>query len=246
MGHGIRKKRSSPGCHNLLNISPDDKKMCQWEQVLADTAWRLEADTPWYETLGLKMEGCQETDGLVAVRSVVALSVSNGALHANNENILIPVLERFESLITSVQGASSVFEDVQDIVQYTADATRCLLEAGRLKVMPPEVVMAGGELKAEIESVCTFVEAYDTHKTCCDKVTLSALSRASAEKHKRKLRDLLDSMRRRLKAKADTSETRRLLTFVSHAGEEKPFVRLLLEAIEHVPAFFDDDMALGT
>lgn len=38
------------------------------------------------------------------------------------------------------------------------------------------------------------------------------------------------------------------LTFVSHAGEEKDFVKRLLVEIEraNVAAFFDDDMAMGT
>ena len=43
-------------------------------------------------------------------------------------------------------------------------------------------------------------------------------------------------------------EKRDKLTFVSHAGEEKHFVRDLLKRIEknNVAAFFDDDMSVGT
>lgn len=48
--------------------------------------------------------------------------------------------------------------------------------------------------------------------------------------------------------KAGLSEPCDRLTFVSHAGENKPFARSLLEAIEaaNVATFFDDDMAMGT
>lgn len=44
------------------------------------------------------------------------------------------------------------------------------------------------------------------------------------------------------------SELREKLTFVSHAGEEKQFVRGLLTQIEkaNVATFFDDDMSVGT
>lgn len=47
---------------------------------------------------------------------------------------------------------------------------------------------------------------------------------------------------------AESSEPCRRLTFVSHAGEDKPFARSLLKAIEraNVAAFFDDDMKMGT
>lgn len=48
--------------------------------------------------------------------------------------------------------------------------------------------------------------------------------------------------------KPATSGVREKLTFVSHAGEEKHFVRDLLKQIEkaNVAAFFDDDMPVGT
>lgn len=47
---------------------------------------------------------------------------------------------------------------------------------------------------------------------------------------------------------AKSSKPCHRLTFVSHAGEDKPFVRSLLDAIEaaNVATFFDDDMAVGT
>lgn len=46
----------------------------------------------------------------------------------------------------------------------------------------------------------------------------------------------------------ETSRPRHKLTFVSHAGEDKTFVRDLLKGIEEAScaAFFDDDMAVGT
>lgn len=44
------------------------------------------------------------------------------------------------------------------------------------------------------------------------------------------------------------SEARHRLTFVSHAGEEKPFVSHLLSELNvlNVATFFDDNMAVGT
>lgn len=46
----------------------------------------------------------------------------------------------------------------------------------------------------------------------------------------------------------EKSQPRHKLTFVSHAGEDKAFVRDLLKGIEEAncAAFFDDDMAVGT
>ena len=45
------------------------------------------------------------------------------------------------------------------------------------------------------------------------------------------------------------AETRHKLTFVSHAGEDKSFVKSLLKELlsdTNVATFFDDDMAMGT
>jgi len=57
-------------------------------QVLADAARRIEAKTPWYETLGL---GCgQAADGGadVAVETVLAFNVAEGLIDAANQTVL--------------------------------------------------------------------------------------------------------------------------------------------------------------
>lgn len=210
---------------------------------------------PWYETLGLRAEGGDSSLRFEEVDSVlVDSSLFNGGLHASNASILIPVLRQFKSLISAVQSASSMSKEMEELVQYCVGATRCLLEVKRQEVMPPKVIMASGGLKSEMGNVCAFVQAHGTQKACCGKVVLNARDRASAEKYKLKLRDLLDALfaglaeQHHQQADAEAQAARRLLTFVSHAGEDKPFVRSLLTAIEQfkVPAFFDDDMALGT
>lgn len=140
---------------------------------------------PWYETLGWQVEGDESSPGFEAVDSVLVDSgVFNGALHASNAPVLIPVLRRFKALISAVQSASSVFKEMEELVQYCVGATRYLLEIRRQEVMPPEVIMASGELKSDMENVCAFVQAHGIQNACCGKVVHNARDRASAEKYK--------------------------------------------------------------
>lgn len=227
--------------------------LCKYFQVLEEAAKCMEADLTWYEMLGLHLKG--ERHGARGAVSVMAFL--DPEFDQASEIVVVPVLNIFKELFDAVGAAPNTCDESRELTRYCVVTLRCLLEAACGRGMSPKMAMTFGELKGEMEDVRAFVLAYGSRTGVCRETSLNAHDSATAAKFKRKLDNLLDAALGGIyfpigsvgaNVKAESPEPRHKLTFVSHAGEDKEFVRELLKAIEqaNVAAFFDDDMALGT
>lgn len=230
--------------------------------MLGEAARCIEADLPWYETLGLHLNadsrGARGAHGVRGARGAISVTAFlDSEFDKASEIVVVPVLNLFKELFDAVGAASNTCDESLELSRYCVVTLRCLLKAACGREMPPKMAMTFGELKSEMEDVRAFVLTYGSRTTFCRKTSLNIRDSATAAKLKRKLDGLLDTALGGFSfpvgsvganVKAESLEPRHKLTFVSHAGEDKEFVRDLLKAIEqaNVAAFFDDDMALGT
>ena len=104
---------------------------------------------------------------------------------------------------------------------------------------------ATSALDEAISTVGQFVRVFGTKPGNAAKASHDAQTRTIASRGKRKLKDLLDQVSHFV---TTAPLEGRHLTFVSHAGEDKPFARGLVDAIHEAngAAFFDDHMTMGT
>lgn len=220
--------------------------------MVNDAARKIEAGKAWYETLGLHWGSLHRN---VTVQDVLAFNAAEGErgrINEANTPVLMPVLMVFVELFQAVEDASRACDEVLELVYYCAGISRCFVGSlVNAATAPTAMIMTLGEFKVEMERVRDFVRVFTTKKAyCCGKATLGSRDRATVVKLKVKLKSLLDAVLDCFPTRSniDDDEHRDKLTFVSHVGEDKKFVRCLLEAMEevNVPAFFDDDMALGT
>ena len=222
--------------------------------MLLDAARIVEAGKAWYEALDLRWESLQHD---VAVHDILTFNAENRRVDEASMGMFTPVLTVFKGLFGASEGAARACEEVLELVHYSVAILRCFLQAIKAADTPLMMIMTLGEFKSEIERVRRFVEMYNNsaEKKHCGKSTLSSRDCAIATEHKVKLQLLLNAVLDGFPDRPEASDVdaesegrRHRLTFVSHAGEDKEFVRSLLEAIEelNVATFFDDDMALGT
>lgn len=164
-------------------------------QVLAEAARRIEADTPWYEKLGLRYQEVADGGGDVAVEAVLTFNVVSGLIDAANQGVLAPVFVTLKGLLSAAQGAAAAREGTIELIRYCVGICRCLLETAKGKDMPPSVVATLEEFKGEMEAVGRFVQTYSTRSSgCCRRLSFNSHDRDAAAAHKRKLRDLLDAV----------------------------------------------------
>lgn len=164
-------------------------------QVLTEAAIRIEAKTPWYETLGLQCEEVADEGGDLAVETVLAFNVVSGLIDAASETVLAPVFVSLKGLLGAVQGAAAARQDIVELILYCVGISRCLLEVAKGGGMPISIGVTLGEFKGELEVVGRFVQAYGTQsRGRLRKIMLHSRHRATAAAHKQKLKDLLDAV----------------------------------------------------
>lgn len=165
-------------------------------QVLAEAARRIEAETPWYETLGLRHQQVADGGGDLAVETVLAFNVASGLIDAANETVLAPVFIVLKGLLGAVQGAAAAREEIVELIRYCVGISRCLLDAVKEQHMPVSIAATLGEFKGEVEAVGEFVNTYGTRSSgCCwRRMAFNSHDRDTAAGHKQKLKDLLGAV----------------------------------------------------
>ena len=165
------------------------------EQVLAEAARHIEAETQWYETLGLRYQEVAAGGGDLAVETVLAFNVVSGLIDAANQGVLAPVFVVLKGLLDAIQGAAAAREEIVELIRYCVGISRCLLEVAKGKDMPRSIVATLGEFKGEVEAVGRFVQTYGTRSSgCCRKMAFNSYDRDAAAGHKQRLKDLLDAV----------------------------------------------------
>ena len=165
------------------------------EQVLAEAARRIETETSWFETLGLRCEEVADGGGEMSVEAVLAFNVVAGLIDAANETVLAPVFVVLKELLGAVQGAAAAREDIAELIRYCVGVSRSLLDAAKEPSIPVSIAAALGEFKDGVEEVKKFVDAYSGRsRGWFRRVVLNSSDRATAAGHKRKLKDLLDAV----------------------------------------------------
>eukprot|EP00903_Cladosiphon_okamuranus_P006199 g6096.t1 len=164
-------------------------------EVLADAARRIEAETPWYETLGLKCEEAADGGSDLTVETVLAFNVVSGLIDAANETVLASVFVVLKGLLGAVQGAATARADIVELIRYCVGISRCLLDAAKAGGMPKSILSTVGEFEGEMEGVGRFVQTFGTRSSgCCRRMVLNSHDRDTAARHKQKLEDLLDAV----------------------------------------------------
>ncbi|CAM9436286.1 unnamed protein product, partial [Hapterophycus canaliculatus] len=164
-------------------------------QVLEDAARAVEANTPWYEKLGLRCGAMAGNGSDMAVEAVLAVNVVGGLIDAANQTLLAPVFVLLKGLLGAVQGAAAARGEIVELARYCVGISRCLLEASNMEHMPSTVVVTLGEFKGEMEAVVRFVQSYGIRKGGFRrKVKSSSRNRRTVAGHKRKLQDLLEAV----------------------------------------------------
>ncbi|CAM9824836.1 unnamed protein product, partial [Ectocarpus sp. 12 AP-2014] len=165
-------------------------------EVLAEAARRIEAQTPWFETLGVRYQDVADGGGDLTVATILAFNVASGLINAANETVLAPVFVVLNGLLGAVQGAAAAREEVVELARYCVGMSRCLLDAAKAGDMPESIKSTLEEFKGEMEAVGRFVQTYGTRSSgCCwRRMVLNAHDRDTAAGHKRKLNDLLDAV----------------------------------------------------
>lgn len=170
--------------------------------MLEDAATRMEAGTPWYETLGLHWEETANGGGDVAVGTILAFNVAGGVIDAAKETAFAPVFVALSGLINAVQDAAAAREEIVELVRYCVGISRCLLGTPTVvgDKAPSAMASTLREFEGEMKAVETFFLSYrarsDRRGCCawCRKIGLSSYYRATVEGHKRKLEGLLSTV----------------------------------------------------
>ena len=188
-----------------------------------------------------------------SVEQVLTAYIAKETLDSTKVMLLVPICTSLERLDSAARDISILSEEVFELLCYCVGISRCLFEAAIARDTPPQTWVAVGEFKAVMDDVSDFLRAHDSPRMAHGQWTPYPSEHGTVVKHKERLNVLLQgalalsSAGSSLEAKAESREPKRRLTFVSHAGEEKPFVLSLLRAIENVnvATFFDDDMSVG-
>lgn len=94
-------------------------------QVLAEAARRVEAETPWYEMLGLR---CAEAAG--------------GGGDVANETLLAPASVLLKGLLGAAHGAEAAREEMFELIRYCVGISRSCLRRLKVEYVPRPVVTA--------------------------------------------------------------------------------------------------------
>ena len=171
-------------------------------QVLEEAARCIEEETPWYETLGLQWDQAADGGGDVAVEAVIAFNIASGLIDAASGTLLAPAFVALKGLLGAVQGAAAAREDVVELMRYCVGISRGLLGAltkGDQGAMPSAILSTLQEFEGTVKAVKTFVQAYDARtadggRRWFSRMALGPNDRATAARHKRKLKDLMDAL----------------------------------------------------
>lgn len=99
--------------------------------MLGEAARCIEADLPWYETLGLHLNadsrGARGVRGARGAISVTAFLDSE--FDKASEIVVVPVLNLFKELFDAVGAASNTCDESLELSRYCVVTLRCLLKA---------------------------------------------------------------------------------------------------------------------
>lgn len=212
-------------------------------RVISNIVDCAHSDVPWNKPRVLQKEESGDRSTGDEVGGVSSANVKGGELDAASRTLLAPVIKTKKGLEDASKDAATS-QDVLDLIDHCEVIWRRVDEAARSGTIPPPMAMTLGEFKGEMEHLTWFVKVHNSRMECC---------RQTTSLHATKLRGLQDAVLTSIPdafdaKKAEVVRPRHRVTFISHAGEDKEFVRSLLQAIEEakVPAFFDDDMTIGT
>ena len=163
-------------------------------QALSEAARQLQADTPWYEKVGLFWNGDGGSGRDIAISALLASNIPSHVLMTANESVLAPVFVVVKGLLDAMHGAAAAREEIVELVQFCVAIASCLLEVARTKEFPTATLMDVGEFKGEMEAVGGFVQTYGTQTGCCRKMATNARDRDTIAGHKRRLDNLLKAI----------------------------------------------------
>lgn len=170
--------------------------------MFEDAAARIEAGTPWYEMLSLRVGDAADRGGDVAVATIIAFNVVSGVIDAAKETPFAPVFVALSGLIGAVRGAAEARGEIVELVRYCVGISRCLLATPTVagKQIPCAMASTLLDFEGEMKAVETFVRAYrarSDRRGCCSwygKIGLSSYYRGTAEGHKCRLEGLLSTV----------------------------------------------------
>lgn len=164
-------------------------------QALAEAARQIQANTPWYEKVGLVWNGEAGNGRDVAISALIASNITSNAFTAANETVLSPVFIGVKGLLDAMHGAAAAREEVVELIQFCVAITRGLLDMASTNDFPPTALMTVGEFKGEMDAVGAFVQTYHTTQTgCCWKISTHSRDRDTIAGHKRRLEYLLTTI----------------------------------------------------
>lgn len=218
--------------------------ICQDGHVISNAADCAYSGVPWNKPRGLQGGESEDRGTGDEMGDFSSANVKGGELDAADRKILAPVIKTKKGLEDASKDAA-MSQDVLDLIDHCEAIWRRVDEVARSGTILPPMAMTLGEFKGEMEHLAWFVKVHNSRMECC---------RQTTSLHATKLRGLQDAVFASTPdplddaRKAAVVRPRHRVTFISHAGEDKEFVRSLLQAIEEakVPAFFDDDMTVGT